>query len=151
MSDDEGLAPSWLSFGAKIVIAIAWLAVAGWAAATLLHGGDRWAQIGAALAMLALPVAWFILKFVTLSRGDEVKRAATLRGLAQGLLMAAVLPGAMIGGSVLSSLFLGAGEVNVSGMMQNGVTFIATLPPIAFFLSELFAFALLMTYAKRGS
>jgi hypothetical protein len=58
--------------------------------------------------------------------------------------------GLMIGGSVLSSLYLGGGEVNVSGMMQNAVTYIAIQPALAFILSETTRFGQLRAYAKRG-
>jgi hypothetical protein len=56
----------------------------------------------------------------------------------------------MIGASVLSSLFLGGGEVNVSGMMQNAVTYIATQPAMAFIFGAAASFAQLRAYAKRG-
>ncbi|MEZ5960299.1 MAG: hypothetical protein R3C30_07680 [Hyphomonadaceae bacterium] len=151
MSNDEGLTPSIAWFSLKCALAVAWFAIGGWVAMTLLHSETRALHIAAALALIALPVIWLIAKIAGLRRADEAQVAATLRGLAQGLVMACVLPGAMIGGNVLSSLFLGAGEVNVSGMMQNAVTYIAILPPIAFFLSELFAFAMLMTYARKQS
>jgi hypothetical protein len=55
----------------------------------------------------------------------------------------------MIGGSVLSSLYLGDGAVNVSGMMQSAVTYIAIQPALAFIISEAVSFGQLRAYAKR--
>jgi len=51
---------------------------------------------------------------------------------------------------VLSSLFLGDGEVNVSGLMQNAVTYVAIQPALAFIFGEATAFGQLRNYAKRG-
>lgn len=142
-------APSLVWFATKLVLVAAWVGAGGLAAATLLHGGTRPTAIAAALFLVTPPVIWLLAKAVALKRADEVRAYAMLRGLAQGLLFACVLPGAMIGGGALSSLFLGAGAVNVSGMMQNAVVYIALLPPLAFFMSELSAFALLSLYARK--
>lgn len=136
--------PSWAWFAAKTALALCWLAAAAWAAATLLRGGGG---VTAAALLVALgPAVWVLAKAIALKRMDEGDAHATWRGLIQGLLFACVLPGAAIGGSVLSSLVFGDGAVNVGGMMQNAA-WIAILPPIAFFMSELAAFAIRITFA----
>jgi hypothetical protein len=74
-----------------------------------------------------------------------------LGGLTRGLLFGCMWPGLMIGGSALSSLVLGAGHVNVGGMMQNAVTYAAIMPPLAFFMSEIAVFAMLAAYGRKAA
>ena len=143
-------APSWAWFAGKMVLALGWLGAAAWAALQLLRGGAGAHVLTAALFVALAPAAWVLAKAVALKRMDEAQAHATWRGLIQGLLFACVLPGATIGGGVLSALIFGAGAVNVDGMMQSAVIWIAILPPIAFFMSELAAFAIRVTFAGQG-
>jgi hypothetical protein len=135
---------------AKIVLAVVWLAAAGFAAWTLLNETPKEHDIAAAAFLIVAPAVWLIAKAIAMRSYDEVEVSVALRGLTWGLLFASVWPGIMIGGSVLSSLFLGAGNVNVSGMMQNAVTYVAIMPPIAFFLSELNSYAMLAVYGAKS-
>lgn len=141
--------PSLAWFAAKIAFSVGWLAATAFAAATLLRSGERAAIVGACLLLLLGPLTWLLAKAHRLARADEAERAVMMRGLAQGLLFAIAWPGAMIGGTALASLFIGAGEINVGGMLQNALTYIAIMPPIAFFISELCTFALLRVYARK--
>lgn len=142
--------PSLLALLAKLVLAVAWLAAAGVAAWTLLNDTPAEHDIAAAALLIAAPALWLISKAMVMMRSDEIEVSVALRGLTWGLLFASVWPGIMIGGSVLSSLFLGAGTVNVSGMMQNAVTYAAIMPPVAFFLSELNSYAMFAVYGAKS-
>ena len=142
--------PSLVALLAKLVLAVAWLATAGVAAWTLLNETPAEHDIAAAALLIAAPALWLILKAMAMMRSDEIEVSVALRGLTWGLLFACVWPGIMIGGSVLSSLFLGAGTVNVSGMMQHAVTYVAIMPPIAFFLSETSSYAMFAVYGAKS-
>jgi hypothetical protein len=96
------------------------------------------------------PVAWCLLKLLELIRSDELHQKVVARGAAQGLLFAVLWPSLLVGGGVLSSIVLGNGEVYLSGMMQNAVTYVAIMPAIAALVSETVTFALLRSYARRG-
>lgn len=140
--------PSIALLFAKLVGAATWLAAAAFSAATLPHGGSRAAILASAGLVLGGPTVWLLAKAFALTRSDEAHTTVRLRALTQALLFALAWPGAMIGGSVVSSLTLGAGEVNVGGMMQNALTYLVIVPPLAFFLSEVFAFAYLWGFSR---
>lgn len=140
--------PSLAGLVARVALSVLWLGACAVAAATLLHGGSRAAVLASAALLICGPVVWLLTKAWTLARSDEAHASVKLRALTQGLLFALAWPGAMIGGGALSSLLLGAGEVNVNGMMQNALTYLAIAPPVAFFLSEVFAFAYLLSYSR---
>lgn len=145
----ESGAPTWVGLIAKLTLATAWLAASAFSAATLLRAENPVNVAAACAFIIAAPATWVIVKAVAISRLDEAEAHANFRGLVQGLLMAIFLPGAMLAGSALSSLLVGDGRVNVSGIMQNGVTFVCILPPLAFFMSEVAAFAILRLYAGK--
>jgi hypothetical protein len=145
---DRG-APSWLWFAAKILIAALWLGAGAFSAATVLRGENVLAVSLACAFIFMAPAAWIVLKASAIARVDEAEAQANFRALIQGLLMAIFLPGAMLAGSALSSLFLGDGRVNVSGLTQNALTLVFILPPLAFFMSELATFAILRLYAGK--
>lgn len=132
----------------KLVWSVTWLAAATFSAATLLHGGAHMAILASAGLALGGPTVWLLAKAFALTRSDEAHTAVKLRALTQALLFALAWPGAMIGGSVISSLTLGVGEVNVRGMMQNALTYLVIVPPLAFFLSEMLAFAYLWAFSR---
>jgi hypothetical protein len=125
------------------------MAGAALSAATLLRGGDTGGVVASAFLLIAGPTVWLIAKIVHIGRMDEAQRAAHLRGLAIGLVFVITWPGAALGGSVVSSLWLGAGEVNVSGLLQSALTYVAILPAMAYFLSELAVFAHLTVFARK--
>jgi hypothetical protein len=84
-------------------------------------------------------------------RGINDVLAASIRAkyalpMMQSLLSIAGIENKRKGGEAL----LGDGEVNVSGMMQSDVTFIAIQPALAFIMSEATSFGQLRAYAKRG-
>lgn len=141
--------PSAVALAIKLVIAIAWIGASGYASWVLLNETSKVYDILAALFLFIAPVAWTVYKAIEVKLSDELYRNAGARGLIHGLRFAALWPCLMLGGSVLSSLFLGDGEVNVSGLMQNAVTYIAIMPAIAVLLSETMSFSLLWSYARR--
>lgn len=141
--------PSWLMFSLKMLVALLWIAGAAFAAAALLRETPRTLDIFAAAFLFLAPIAWGVIKIVDIKRADEMQRQVVYRGLIQGLLMASLWASLLLAGNVLSSLFLGDGEVNVSGLMQQAVTFCAMQPAIAFLMSELISFALVRSYARR--
>jgi hypothetical protein len=140
--------PSIAALLAKIGLSVVWLTAGALSAATLLHGGSRESILASAATVLGGPVVWLTVNAFSLRRFDEARAAVRMRALTQALLFALAWPSAMIGGSIISSLTLGAGEVNVSGMMQNAVTYLAITPSLAFFLSEVMAFAYLWTFSR---
>ena len=142
--------PSLAALLAKIALAVAWLAAAGFAAWTLLNDTPPEHDIASAALLIAAPVLWLLSKAIAMTRYDEIEVSVALRGLTWGLLFASVWPGAMIGGSVLSSLIWGNGTVNVNGLMQNAVTYAAIMPPVAFFLSELNSYAMFAVYGAKS-
>lgn len=150
MRKTRSASPSLAALLAKIVLAVAWLAAAGFAAWTLLNDTPAEYDIAAAAFLISAPAFWLLSKAIAMRRYDEIEVSVALRGLVWGLLFASVWPGIMIGGSVLSSLILGAGTVNVNGMMQNAVTYAAIMPPVAFFLSELSSYAMFAVYGAKS-
>jgi len=108
------------------------------------------ADVAAALVLIIPPIAWCIVGAMWTKRQDEMHQRVAALGHANGLRFAIMWVGLMLGGSVLSSLFLGDGEVNVSGLMQSAVTYLAIQPALAFIFGEATAFGQLRSYAKRG-
>jgi hypothetical protein len=150
MREDQNAGPSWLKLLLKMALGLAWLGAGGVASAVLMRESSKAADAVAALFLIVPPVLWCVLAVVRAKRLDEMHQRVAFLGLANGMRFAIMWVGLMIGGSVLSSLYLGGGEVNVSGMMQNAVTFIAIQPALAFILSETTRFGQLRAYAKRG-
>lgn len=140
--------PSLARLLASIALSIVWLGACALSASTLLHGGSRAAILASASLVLGGPVIWLGTKALTLTRLDEAHAAVKMRALTQALLFALAWPGAMIGGSVISSLTLGAGAVNVGGMMQNALTYLVITAPLAFFLPEVLTFAYLWVFSR---
>jgi hypothetical protein len=134
----------------KFVIGLAWLVIAAFASGVLMSETSKAADVAAALILIIPPIAWCLLGMVWTKRLDEMHQRVAALGQANGLRFAILWVGLMLGGSVLSSLFLGAGEVNVSGLMQNAVTYVAIQPALAFIFGEATAFGQLRGYAKRG-
>jgi hypothetical protein len=149
MREDQNAGPSWLKLLLKMALGLAWLGAGGVASAVLMRESSKAADAVAALFLIVPPVLC-VLAVVRAKRLDEMHQRVAFLGLANGMRFAIMWVGLMIGGSVLSSLYLGGGEVNVSGMMQNAVTFIAIQPALAFILSETTRFGQLRAYAKRG-
>ncbi|MGE0444177.1 MAG: hypothetical protein AB7P99_03040 [Vicinamibacterales bacterium] len=133
----------------KMSIGVAWFAAASYAAGILLRSSPRHQDVFAALFLVVAPLVWWSAKSAAMGRADEMHQQVATRGLLHGLIVANLWAGLMIGGSALSSLFLGDGEVNVSGMMQSAVVFVSLQPATAFLLSETTAFGILRGYAKR--
>ena len=150
MSEHLDAGPSWLRLVLKLALGLAWVVAGGFASAVLMRESSRAADVAAALFLIVPPVLWCVVAVLRAKRLDEMHQRVVFLGLANGMRFAIMFVGLMIGGSVLSSLYLGGGEVNVSGMMQNAVTFIATQPAIAFIFSEATCFGQLRAYAKRG-
>lgn len=150
MSGTTNTGPSWLGLLLRVAIGLAWMVAAGYASAILLRETSKAEDIAAALFLIVAPVVWCLVTVIWAKRLDELHKRVVFLGLASGMQFAVVLVGVMIGASVLSSLFLGGGEVNVSGMMQNAVTYIATQPAMAFIFGSSASFAQLRAYAKRG-
>jgi hypothetical protein len=142
--------PSGLTFVGRLALAFAWIGLAGYASWVLLNDTPQLNDILAAVFLCVAPVAWCLLKLLELIRSDELHQKVVARGAAQGLLFAVLWPSLLVGGGVLSSIVLGNGEVNLSGMMQNAVTYVAIMPAIAALVSETVTFALLRSYARRG-
>lgn len=149
--ETDAAKPSLARLTATILLAVAWLAAAGVSAWTLLNDTPAWHDAAAGAFLLLAPVLWLLAVVVGLRRVDEVERSVVLGGLTRGLLFGCIWPGLMVGGSALSSLFLGAGQVNVGGMMQNAVTYAAIMPPLAFVMSEISMFAMLAVYGRKAS
>jgi hypothetical protein len=150
MSSDNVGGPSWLGLVIKVVLGIAWVAAAGVAAGVLMSESSKGADVAAALALIVPTLAWCVVGGVWAKRQDEMHQRVAALGQANGMRFAIMWVGLMLGGSVLSSLFLGDGEVNVSGLMQSAVTFIAIQPALAFVFGEATSFGQLRGYAKRG-
>jgi hypothetical protein len=134
----------------KFVFGIAWVGAAAFASAVLMSESTKAADVAAALVLIVPPIAWCMIGMVWMKRLDEMHQRVAALGQANGMRFAIMWVGLMLGGSVLSSLFLGDGEVNVSGLMQNAVTYIAIQPALAFIFGEATAFGQLRNYAKRG-
>jgi hypothetical protein len=134
----------------KLVFGAAWVGIAGVASGVLMSDSSKAADVAAALVLIIPPIAWCIIGAVWAKRQDEMNRHVAALGQGNGLRFAIMWVGLMLGGSVLSSLFLGDGEVNVSGLMQNAVTYVAIQPALAFIFGEATAFGQLRNYAKRG-
>ena len=150
MSSDNTGGPSVIGLVSKLVLGAAWLAIAGVASGVLMGQSSKAADVAAALVLIVPPVAWCVMGAVWTKRLDEMHQRVAALGQVNGLRFAIMWVGLMLGGSVLSSLFLGDGEVNVSGLMQNAVTYIAIQPALAFIFGEATAFGQLRNYAKRG-
>jgi hypothetical protein len=150
VSSDNNGGPSVLGLVTKFVIGVAWLVIAAFASGVLMSETSKAADVAAALILIIPPIAWCLLGMVWTKRLDEMHQRVAALGQANGLRFAILWVGLMLGGSVLSSLFLGAGEVNVSGLMQNAVTYVAIQPALAFIFGEATAFGQLRGYAKRG-
>jgi hypothetical protein len=150
MSGDGTGGPSWIGLIIKIAIGMAWVGAAGVASGVLMRESSKAADVTAALFLIVPPIAWCVLGTLWPKRSDELHQRVAAIGQANGLRFAIMWVGLMLGGSVLSSLFLGAGEVNVSGLMQNAVTYIAIQPALAFIFGEATSFGQLRGYAKRG-
>ena len=142
--------PTWIGLVIKVVSGVAWVAAAGVAAGVLMSESSKAADVAAALALIVPPLAWCIIGGVWAKRQDEMHQRVAAMGQANGMRFAIMWVGLMLGGSVLSSLFLGGGEVNVSGLMQSAVTYIAIQPALAFVFGEATSFGQLRGYAKRG-
>jgi hypothetical protein len=149
MSEHPSTEPSWLGLSLKLALGIAWLGAAGVASGVLMSETSKAADVAAALFLIVPPIAWCVVAVVWAKRLDELHQRVAFLGLANGMRFAIMWVGLMIGGSVLSSLYLGDGAVNVSGMMQNAVTYIAIQPALAFILGEATSFGQLRAYAKR--
>jgi hypothetical protein len=149
MSEHPSTEPSWLGLSLKLALGIAWLGAAGVASGVLMSETSKAADVAAALFRIVPPIAWCVVAVVWAKRLDELHQRVAFLGLANGMRFAIMWVGLMIGGSVLSSLYLGDGAVNVSGMMQNAVTYIAIQPALAFILGEATSFGQLRAYAKR--
>ena len=134
----------------KLVLGAVWAGAAGVASGVLMTESSKAADVAAALVLIVPPIAWCIIGAVWVKRQDELHQRVAALAQANGLRFAIMWVGLMLGGSVLSSLFLGDGEVNVSGLMQNAVTYIAIQPALAFIFGEATAFGQLRSYAKRG-
>lgn len=150
MGIDSAAGPSWIGIVIKVVFGMVWVGAAGVASGVLMRESSMAADVAAALMLIIPPIAWCIIGAVWAKRQDELHQRVAALGQANGLRFAIVWVGLMLGGSVLSSLFLGAGEVNVSGLMQSAVTYIAIQPALAFVFGEATAFGQLRGYAKRG-
>jgi hypothetical protein len=150
MSEQMNAGPSWLSLSLKMAFGLAWLGAAGVASAVLMRETSKAADVAAALFLIVPPVVWCVVAALWAKRLDELHQRVAFLGVANGMRFAIMWVGLMIGGSVLSSLYLGAGEVNVSGLMQSAVTFVAIQPALAFIICETTAFGQLRAYAKRG-
>lgn len=149
MSEHPSVGPSWLGLLLKLALGIAWLGVAAVASGVLMSETSKAADVAAALVLIVLPIAWCVVPILAAKRLDELHQRVAFLGFANGMRFAMTWVGLMIGGSVLSSLYLGDGEVNVSGMMQSAVTFVAIQPALAFIVGEATAFGQLRAYAKR--
>jgi hypothetical protein len=134
----------------KFVFGVAWVGIAAFASAVLMSESTKAADVAAALVLIVPPIAWCMIGMVWMKRLDEMHQRVAALGQANGMRFAIMWVGLMLGGSVLSSLFLGDGEVNVSGLMQSAVTYIAIQPALAFIFGEATAFGQLRNYAKRG-
>jgi hypothetical protein len=150
MNEQTNAGPSWLGLLVKLAFGFAWLGGAGVASGVLMRETSEAADIAAALFLIVPPIVWCVVAVLWAKRLDELHQRVIFLGLANGMRFAIMWVGIMIGGSVLSSLYLGSGEVNVSGLMQNAVTFIAIQPALAFVIGETTAFGQLRAYAKRG-
>jgi hypothetical protein len=146
---ESSTGPTWLGLLLKLVFGVAWVVAAGVASGVLLRETSRAADVAAALFLIVPPIVWCVLAALWTKRSDELHQRVASLGLANGMRFAIMWVGLMIGGSVLSSLYLGDGAVNVSGMMQSAVTYIAIQPALAFIFSETTAFGQLRAYAKR--
>jgi hypothetical protein len=134
----------------KFAFGLAWVGGAAYASAVLMSESTKAADVAAALVLIVPPIAWCLIGTLWMRRLDEMHQRVAALGQANGMRFAIMWVGLMLGGSVLSSLFLGDGEVNVSGLMQNAVTYIAIQPALAFIFGEATAFGQLRNYAKRG-
>ena len=150
MSSDSAGGPTWIGLIIRFVLGMAWVGAAAVASGVLMGESSREADVAAALVLIVPPIAWCIIGVVWAKRQDEMHQRVAAMGQANGLRFAIMWVGLMLGGSVLSSLFLGGGEVNVSGLMQNAVTYIAIQPALAFIFGEATSFGQLRGYAKRG-
>jgi hypothetical protein len=150
MSSESAGGPTWIGVIIKFVFGVAWVGAAGVAAGVLMSESSKAADVAAALTLIVPPIAWCIIGIVWAKRQDEMHQRVAALGQANGLRFAIMWVGMMLGGSVLSSLFLGDGEVNVSGLMQSAVTYIAIQPALAYIFGEATAFGQLRGYAKRG-
>ena len=150
MSSDSAGDPTWIGVIIKFVIGVAWVGAAAVAAGTLMGESSMAADVAAASLLIVPPIAWCIIGITWAKRQDEMHQRVAALGQANGLRFAIMWVGLMLGGSVLSSIFLGDGEVNVSGLMQNAVTYIAIQPALAFIFGEATSFGQLRSYAKRG-
>ena len=150
MSSERTAGPSVMGLISKLVIGAVWAAAAGVASGVLMTESSKAADVAAALVLIGPPIAGCIIGAVLTKRQDEMHQHAAAAGQVNGLRFAIMWVGLMLGGSVLSSLFLGDGEVNVSGLMQNAVTYLAIQPALAFIFGEATAFGQLRHYSKRG-
>lgn len=150
MNSDSTGGPSVIGLVSKLVFGAVWLGMAGVASGVLMGESSKAADVAAALVLIVPPIAWCLTGMIWAKRLDEMHQRVAALGQVNGLRFAIMWVGLMLGGSVLSSLFLGDGEVNVSGLMQSAVTFIAIQPALAFIFGEATAFGQLRNYAKRG-
>lgn len=149
MSEQPDTGPSWLGLLLKLTLGLAWLGAAGVASGVLMSDTSKAADVAAALFLIVPPIVWCVAAVLWAKRLDELHQRVAFLGLANGMRFAIMWVGLMIGGSVLSSLYLGDGAVNVSGMMQSAVTYIAIQPALAYILGEATSFGALRAYAKR--
>src|SRR5688572_20873235 len=149
MSEHPNAGPSWLSLLLKVIFGIAWLGAAGVASGVLMSETSKAADVAAALFLIVPPIVWCVAAVLWAKRLDELHQRVAFLGLANGMRFAIMWVGLMIGGSVLSSLYLGDGAVNVSGMMQSAVTYIAIQPALAFIFGVASFFGALRAYVKR--
>ena len=150
MSELPSAGPTWLRLLLKLALGIAWLGASAVASGVLMSETSKAADVAAALFLIVPPVGWCVAAIAWAKRLDEMHQRVAFLGLANGMRFAIIWVGLMIGGSALSSLYFGDGEVNVSGMMQSAVTYLAIQPALAFIFGEATSFGQLRAYAKRG-
>ena len=118
MSERPNAGPSWLELLLKLALGIAWLAAAGIASGVLMGETSRAAEVAAALFLIVPPVGWCVAALLWARRLDEMHQRVAFLGLANDMRFAIMWVGLMIGGSVLSSLYLGDGEATAFGQLR---------------------------------